>query len=80
MDEVIYEEFKVQATRNYLDRRMCRKTCVPCHEHQEIGHRREERLMDEDNLRKVWILRKLLHLWMSWLQWAAGSYERNQDQ
>lgn len=32
-----------------------------CHEHQKSGTRREERLMSEDNLRKVWILRKLLH-------------------
>jgi len=28
---------------------------------KKSGTRREERLMDEDKLRKVWILRKLLH-------------------
>ncbi|MCY1176432.1 Transcription termination factor Rho [compost metagenome] len=28
---------------------------------KKSGTRREERLMDDDNLRKVWILRKLLH-------------------
>ena len=28
---------------------------------KKSGTRREERLMNEDNLRKVWILRKLLH-------------------
>ena len=37
------------------------KTCLPCYEYQKSGTRREERLMDEDKLRKVWILRKLLH-------------------
>ena len=37
------------------------KNVSSCYEYQKSGTRREERLMDEDKLRKVWILRKLLH-------------------
>ena len=62
MDEVIYEEFKGTGNQEItLDRRIAEKRVFPAMNIKKSGTRREERLMDEDKLRKVWILRKLLH-------------------
>ncbi len=62
MDEVIYEEFKGTGNQEItLDRRIAEKRVFPGMNIKKSGTRREERLMSEDNLRKVWILRKLLH-------------------
>ena len=62
MDEVIYEEFKGTGNQEItLDRRISEKRVFPAMNIKKSGTRREERLMSEDNLRKVWILRKLLH-------------------
>ncbi len=62
MDDVIYEEFKGTGNQEItLDRRIAEKRVFPAMNIKKSGTRREERLMDEDNLRKVWILRKLLH-------------------
>lgn len=62
MDEVIYEEFKGTGNQEItLDRRIAEKRVFPAINIKKSGTRREERLMDEDKLRKVWILRKLLH-------------------
>ncbi len=62
MDEVIYEEFKGTGNQEItLDRRIGEKRVFPAMNIKKSGTRREERLMSEDNLRKVWILRKLLH-------------------
>ncbi len=62
MDEVIYEEFKGTGNQEItLDRRIAEKRVFPAMYIKKSGTRREERLMSEDNLRKVWILRKLLH-------------------
>ena len=62
MDEVIFEEFK--GTGNHevnLDRRIAEKRVFPAINIKKSGTRREERLMGDDELKKVWILRKLLH-------------------
>ena len=62
MDEVIYEEFKGTGNQEItLDRRIAEKRVFPAMNIKKSGTRREERLMSEENLRKVWILRKLLH-------------------
>lgn len=62
MDDVIYEEFKGTGNQEItLDRRIAEKRVFPAMNIKKSGTRREERLMDDDNLRKVWILRKLLH-------------------
>lgn len=62
MDEVIFEEFKGTGNQEiYLERRIAEKRVFPAINIKKSGTRREERLMDEDKLRKVWILRKLLH-------------------
>ena len=62
MDDVIYEEFKGTGNQEItLDRRIAEKRVFPAMNIKKSGTRREERLMGEENLRKVWILRKLLH-------------------
>ena len=62
MDDVIYEEFKGTGNMEiHLDRRIAEKRIFPAININRSGTRREELLMDADDLQKVWILRKLLH-------------------
>ncbi len=62
MDKVIYEEFKGTGNQEItLERDIAEKRVFPAINIKKSGTRREERLMDEVMLRKVWILRKLLH-------------------
>jgi len=62
MDEVIYEEFKGTGNMEvHLDRRISGKRVYPSININRSGTRREELLIDPDQLQKIWILRKLLH-------------------
>ncbi len=62
MDEVIYEEFKGTGNHEvHLDRKIAEKRTFPAINIRRSGTRREELLMSEDELSRVWILRKLLH-------------------
>ncbi|WP_437188404.1 transcription termination factor Rho [Planctomicrobium sp. SH668] len=62
MDEVIFEEFKGTGnTELHLDRRMVEKRIWPAIDVNKSGTRREELLMGEDELRRVWILRRVLN-------------------
>jgi transcription termination factor Rho len=62
MDEVIYEEFKGTGNMEvHLDRRVAEKRTYPAINIRRSGTRREDLLMSEDELQRVWILRKLLH-------------------
>ena len=62
MDEVIFEEFKGTGNHEvHLDRRIAEKRVFPSINIKKSGTRREERLMGDDELKKVWILRKILH-------------------
>ncbi len=62
MDEVIYEEFKGTGNMEiHLDRRIAEKRVFPSININRSGTRREELLIDQDELQKVWILRKFLH-------------------
>ena len=62
MDEVIYEEFKGTGNMELiLDRKIAEKRVYPSINIRRSGTRREDLLMDEDELQRVWILRKLLH-------------------
>ncbi len=62
MDEVIYEEFKGTGNMElHLDRRIAEKRVFPAININRSGTRREELLMTQDDLQKVWILRKFLH-------------------
>ena len=62
MDEVIYEEFKGRGNLEiHLERKIAEKRVWPAINIRRSGTRREERLLSEDELQRVWILRKLLH-------------------
>jgi len=62
MDDVIYEEFKGTGNMEiHLDRRMAEKRIYPSINVNRSGTRREELLLEQDILQKVWILRKLLY-------------------
>ena len=62
MDEVIFEEFKGTGnTELHLDRRMVEKRIWPAIDVNRSGTRREELLMGEEELRRVWILRRILN-------------------
>ncbi|SFM01148.1 transcription termination factor Rho [Marinobacter zhejiangensis] len=62
MDEVIYEEFKGTGNMEvHLDRRIAEKRVYPAINIRRSGTRREDLLMAEADIQRVWILRKLLH-------------------
>ena len=62
MDDVIYEEFKGTGNMEvHLDRRIAEKRIFPAININRSGTRREDLLMKESDLQKMWILRKILH-------------------
>ncbi len=62
MDEVIYEEFKGTGNLElHLDRKIAEKRVYPAINIRRSGTRREEKLLKEDEMQRIWILRKLLH-------------------
>ena len=62
MDEVIYEEFKGTGNQElHLERKIAEKRVYPAINIRRSATRREELLMAEEELQRVWILRKLLH-------------------
>lgn len=62
MDDVIYEEFKGTGNMElHLDRRMAEKRLFPAININRSGTRREELLVPNDQLQKMWLLRKFLH-------------------
>ncbi len=61
MDEVIFEEFKGTGNMElHLDRRLADKRTFPAIDIIRSGTRREDLLMDPQDLQRVWILRKFL--------------------
>ena len=61
MDEVIYEEFKGTGNMElHLDRKMAEKRVYPAINVRRSGTRREDLLTTEEELQRIWILRKLL--------------------
>jgi transcription termination factor Rho len=62
MDEVIYEEFKGTGNQElHLERKIAEKRVYPAINIRRSATRREELLMSEEEIQRVWILRKLLH-------------------
>jgi len=62
MDEVIFEEFKGTGnTELYLDRRMVEKRVWPAIDINRSGTRREELLFNEEELQRIWVLRRVLN-------------------
>jgi transcription termination factor Rho len=62
MDEVIYQEFKGTGNMElHLERRLSEKRIFPAININASGTRREELMTDDQELQKMWILRKILH-------------------
>jgi transcription termination factor Rho len=61
MDELIYEEFKGTGNMEiHLDRKLAERRIFPAMDIQRSGTRREELLLDEATLQKVWLLRRMV--------------------
>jgi len=61
MDEVIYEEFKGTGNQElHLDRKAAEKRIYPAMNIRKSGTRREDLLMPEGELQRLWILRKIM--------------------
>lgn len=61
MDEVIYEEFKGTGNMEiHLDRKMSERRIFPAIDIQRSGTRREELLLDDETLKQVWLLRRMV--------------------
>ena len=62
MDEVIFEEFKGTGNMEiHLDRRLVDKRVFPAIDVNRSGTRKEELLLEEYELNRVWVLRKVLN-------------------
>lgn len=61
MDEVIFEEFKGTGNMEInLDRKMADRRLFPAINIKKSGTRKEELLLTEEELQKVWVLRKVI--------------------
>ncbi|MBU0955822.1 MAG: transcription termination factor Rho [Spirochaetes bacterium] len=62
MDEVIFEEFKGTGNMEInLDRRMSDRRLFPAINIKKSGTRKEELLLTEEELQKIWVLRKVIN-------------------
>ncbi|MBU2535253.1 MAG: transcription termination factor Rho [Chloroflexota bacterium] len=61
MDDLIYEEFKGTGNLElHLDRRLSERRIFPAMDIQRSGTRREELLIEENSLSKIWLLRRMV--------------------
>ena len=77
MDDVVYEEFKGTGNMEvHLDRRMSERRIFPAIDITKSGTRREEILLGDDNLSKIWTVRSMLTMredtQMSEKDWSEG--------
>src|SRR5476649_744468 len=62
MDDVIFEEFKGTGNSEIqLDRRLSDKRLFPAIDLQRSGTRKEELLIDKENLNRIWVMRRVLN-------------------
>lgn len=62
MDDVIYEEFKGTGNMELvLNRKLAERRFFPAFDIERSGTRREELLLDQDILTRVWTLRQMIH-------------------
>lgn len=65
MDDVIYEEFKGTGNMElHLNRRLAERYIFPAFDIRRSSTRREELLLGEETLEKVWIMRKMISYMM----------------
>src|SRR4030043_1170744 len=63
MDELIYEEFKGTGNMElHLDRKLSERRIFPAIDIMPSGTRREELLLDENTLKQVWLLRRVINM------------------
>ena len=63
MDDVIYEEFKGTGNMEvHLDRKLAERRLYPAIDISRSGTRREELLLDEETLRQIWLLRRMVSM------------------
>jgi len=63
MDDLIYEEFKGTGNMElHLDRRLAERRTFPAMDIQRSSTRREELLLDENTIKQVWLLRRMLSM------------------
>jgi transcription termination factor Rho len=85
MDEVIFEEFKGTGNMEILlDRRLVDRRVFPTIDIQRSGTRKEELLLDENDLNRIWLLRKVLQSMntvegMEFLQEKMRNTRRNKE-
>jgi transcription termination factor Rho len=85
MDEVIFEEFKGTGNMELqLDRRLVDKRTFPAIDVNKSGTRREELLIEQKTLQRIWLLRKVLSTMnvvdsMEFLLDKLGESKSNQD-
>jgi transcription termination factor Rho len=73
MDDVIYEEFKGTGNMElHLNRRLQERRIFPALDVVRSGTRREELLLDNETLRKVWLLRRMVSQMMAPKPSGAG--------
>jgi len=77
MDELIYEEFKGTGNMElHLDRKLAEKRVFPAINIATSGTRREELLLDENTLKQVWLLRRIVNMVASDSTHPAEATER----
>jgi transcription termination factor Rho len=85
MDEVIFEEFKGTGNMEiYLDRKLAEKRVFPAIDINKSGTRKEELLLENGDLSRTWLLRKVLQPMnpvesMEFLLEKLGDTESNKD-
>lgn len=85
MDEVIFEEFKGTGNMELqLDRKLSDRRVYPSIDINKSGTRKEDLLLEDDVLQKVWLLRKVLGPLnvieaMEWLQSKMDGTKSNQE-
>ena len=77
MDDVIYEEFKGTGNMEvHLDRKLSERRVFPAMDISRSGTRREELLLDEDTLKHVWLLRRMVSMISSDSMHSAEATEK----
>ena len=62
MDEVIFEEFKGTGNMEInLDRKLADRRLFPAINIKKSGTRKEDLLLTEEELQKIWVLRKVIN-------------------
>jgi transcription termination factor Rho len=63
MDDLIYEEFKGTGNMElHLDRKLSERRIFPAIDITPSGTRREELLLDENTLKQIWLLRRMVNM------------------